>query len=431
MEKLKSDFTKYVGFNVLGMLGMSCYILADTFFIAKALGTVGLASLNFSISVFSIIQGFGLMIGIGASTKFSIIEQSNRHERNLVFTNSLIIGGIISIFFITIAIFLTEQLSILLGADGVALPLTKIYLTIILSFAPFFILNNIMLSFIRNDKFPQLSMIAMLTSSMSNIILDYVFMFPLSMGIFGAAFATGLSPVISLCILSFHIISKKNTFHIIKCRLKLFYVKTIMFLGFSSLMGELASAISLIVFNIIISKIEGNTGVAAYGVIANIALIATAMFVGISQGLQPLASKYYGRGNKVFVNHILHFSITTSFMLSLFIYVIVFIFAKHIVNVFNSENDIQLSFLATEGIKIYFIGYFFAGINIISSAFLSAISKSKYAMAISMLRSFIILVPFVFIFTLFFNIRGIWLSFVITEFVVFIITMIFLSLVKK
>ncbi len=82
MEKLKSDFTKYVGFNVLGMLGMSCYILADTFFIAKALGTVGLASLNFSISVFSIIQGFGLMIGIGASTKLSIIEPLVKRSKN-------------------------------------------------------------------------------------------------------------------------------------------------------------------------------------------------------------------------------------------------------------------------------------------------------------------------------------------------------------
>ena len=91
-----------------------------------------------------------------------------------------------------------------LGADSSTLTMSKTYLTTILCFAPFFIMNNILIAFVRNDNNPNLSMIAMLTGSFSNIVLDYIFMFPLKMGIFGAAFATGLAPIISMGILTLH-----------------------------------------------------------------------------------------------------------------------------------------------------------------------------------------------------------------------------------
>ena len=101
-----------------------------------------------------------------------------------------------------------------------------------------------------------------------------------SMGIFGAAFATGLSPVISIAILLLHFKGRNQGFHLMRCKLEIRRLGRIMALGFSSLIGELASAISLLTFNLIILGISGNIGVAAYGIIANIALVATAVFTG-------------------------------------------------------------------------------------------------------------------------------------------------------
>lgn len=427
MEKVKSNFIKYVSLNVIGMIGVSCYILADTFFIAKALGTAGLASINLSISIFSIMQGMGLMIGIGGATDFSIRKQLDKDQSNKSFMQSIYFGAFVSLIFIIIAMFFTVPLSRLLGADKTTLPLTKTYLTTVLSFAPFFILNNILLAFIRNDHNPKLSMIAMIVSSLANIVLDYIFMFPFSMGMFGAAFATGLSPIISLGILSTHFISKKQSFHLIRCKVQVERILRIMSLGFSSFIGELASAISLITFNLIILKIEGNTGVAAYGIIANIALVATAIFVGIAQGLQPLASDYYSKGSFRSVNRILRYAIMSALMFSVVIYGTIFIFANPIVSLFNSENNIQLNLLAVEGVKLYFIGYLFAGINIVAAAFLSATSNAKEAMVISILRSCMILIPSVLIFSILFDMTGVWSSFVITELLVFVLTMIFLK----
>ncbi|UPA32246.1 MATE family efflux transporter [Terrisporobacter glycolicus] len=426
MEKLKVKFMKYVSLNVMGMIGISCYILADTLFVSKALGTVGLASLNFSIPVFSIIQGIGLMIGIGGATDYSINEQQ-KISNNTSFTQSLYLSGIMSIVFVLLGGFFAKDLSTLLGADETTLSLTKTYLTTIMLFAPFFICNNILLAFVRNDNNPKLSMIAMLTSSLANIILDYVFMFPFSMGIFGAAFATSLSPIISLCILSIHFTQKNQNIHFVKSKILFSKFYHIMTLGLSSLIGELTSAISLITFNLIILRIDGNTGVAAYGIVANVALIATSIFTGISQGIQPLSSEYYGRGDMTLVNRILRYSMTTTIIFAVLIYTIVCIFTNEIVAIFNSEQNMKLMMIASQGMKIYFLGYLFAGINIVSSAFFSSISKAKQGMIISILRSALILIPAVLLLSIFFKMDGIWYSFVITELAVFIINSIFLQ----
>ena len=111
-------------------------------------------------------------------------------------------------------------------------------------------------------------MIAMLTGSFSNIILDYIFMFPLGMGMFGAAFATSLAPIISICILLSHFIKKKNKFVIIKNKMVWTTIPDIFSLGSSAFIIEISSAIVLITFNLVILGLEGNLGVAAYGIVA-------------------------------------------------------------------------------------------------------------------------------------------------------------------
>lgn len=66
------EYIKYVTLNVLGMIGLSCYILADTFFVAQGLGSSGLAALNLAIPIYSFIHGVGLMLGIGGASRYSM-----------------------------------------------------------------------------------------------------------------------------------------------------------------------------------------------------------------------------------------------------------------------------------------------------------------------------------------------------------------------
>lgn len=425
--KILKKFYKYVSLNILGMIGLSCYILVDTFFIAKALGSTGIAALNFSISIYSVIHGVGLMIGIGGATRYSIMRSLGKlKEANIVYTTSMKLGVVLGLIFAGIGIFGSKYLSILLGANIETLPLTKTYLTTILCFAPFYITNNIMLAFVRNDNNPNLSMMAMLTGSFSNIILDYIFMFPLGMGMFGAAFATCLSPMISLGVLSLHFIKKKNKIKYHNSKIRWTSIMDIIHLGLSSFISEVSSAVVLITFNLEILRIKGNLGVASYGIVANIALVGVSVFTGIAQGIQPLVSTGYGQKNYVMLKKLMKYALITSVTIAAAIYLSVYLNAEKIVHIFNNENNIEIAQIAKTGLIIYFIGFFFAGVNIIMAMYLSATESVKEAFYISMARGLIVIVPFVLLLSRIWEMTGIWSAFVLTEFVVSIMAFIFI-----
>ncbi len=426
------DFMKYSSLNVLGMLGLSCYILADTFFVSKALGSNGLTALNLAIPIYSFINGSGLMIGMGASTKYSIFKsQGNKEKSNETFTNATILTAFIASIFLLIGIFGSGFLIELLGADNTVFEIGKTYLQVILLFAPMFMTNNLLLCFIRNDGAPQLSMAAMIGGSLSNIILDYVFMFPLGMGIFGAAFATGLAPVVSILILLPFLLKKKNQFHFKKCRLSIKLSLEIFSSGLPSLITEVSSGIVMIIFNTIILNIAGNIGVAAYGVIANLSLVVIAIYTGIAQGIQPILSSNYGAKNKKNISDTLKYAMTTVCIISVCIYLCIFFGAEIIVQIFNNEQNEILQNIAVTGLKIYFLACVFAGFNIVISVYFTSISYPTPAHIISILRGFILIIPIAFILSNLGGIIGVWLVFPSTELIVALIGIVLFFKIKN
>ena len=411
-KSIKKTFWKYVTMNVLGMIGISCYILADTFFVARGIGADGLTALNLAIPIYSFISGIGLMIGMGGATRYSISKS------NTVFTQSLYFSLMASSLFLLAGLLFPEQLATLLGANRVTHEMTKTYLRVIMCFSPMFLLNNLMICFVRNDGNPGLSMLAMLLASFSNIVLDYVFIFIFNMGMFGAAFATGIAPIVSLMVLSAHKIQKKNTFKIEKVApvLQMFY--DISSLGVSALITELSSGIVMIVFNTIILRHAGNIGVAAYGIIANIALVILSIFTGISQGVQPIVSRNYGLEKYDDIQKVLKYGTMVVCVLAIIIYLISFAFTESIVSAFNKGQDIQLASIAIRGLRIYFTAFIFAGINILFSTYFGAIDRPKNAFIISILRGFIFIIPSAFILSALWGMTGVWLAMPFTEFVV-------------
>lgn len=418
-RSLLRDFTRYVGFNIFGMIGISGYILADTFFVARALGATGLAALNLSIPIYSVIHGAGLMLGIGGATRFSILKSREQEEgAGRAFSTAMKTGLFTGILLAVLGLAGSTWLAHLMGADEHTLPLTATYLTTILSFAPFFMLNNILLAFIRNDGNPNLSMIAMLTGSFSNILLDYLFMFPLGMGMFGAAFATGLAPIISMGVLLLHFRKNKDFLNGLKHRISWKLIPDLCNLGLSSLVMEIASAVVLITFNLVILSLEGNLGVAAYGIVANLALMATGILTGLAQGIQPLVSMYHGANDEARTAAVRKYALQTALLLAALVYGTTFIYTDEIVALFNSEANIRVAQMAQQGLRTYFVGFFFAGLNIVTATFYSATEDARSAFIISILRGFVLIVPLVVVFGMVWNMAGVWLAFVFTELMV-------------
>lgn len=410
------EFSRYVVLNILGMIGLSCYILADTFFIAKGLGSNGLTALNLIIPVYNLMHGTGLMLGMGGASRYAILKGQGKAEKgNTVFFHTVVLAFVFAVVYMIAGGFFAENISKILGADEAVYGMCTIYLRTMLLFSPMFLLNDVMLCFVRNDGAPQLSMTAMLVSSFSNIVLDYVFIFLCGMGMFGAVFATGLSPVIGLSVLSVFFVKKKNCFHFKKCA---FSGKTAGYIfggGASSFIAEMSSGIVILIFNVILLNIQGNTGVAAYGVIANLSLVMIAVYTGIAQGVQPLISKYYGMRKHENIQKMLCYGIATVILLSVLIYAGVFFGAEWIVRAFNSEGNAQLQLIAEKGIKLYFTGGIFAGLNIVLAIYFMASDRVKPANLISMLRGFILIIPLSFLMSGIWKMTGLWLTFPVTE----------------
>ncbi|MCF0147077.1 MAG: MATE family efflux transporter [Clostridium sp.] len=427
MKELKDnilrDFTKYVSLNVISMIGLSFYILADTFFIANGVGSIGLTALNLVLPLWSLISGLGLMIGIGAGISYSIKRgRNNESGANKTFTHAVIMGLAVGAIITIIGIIFSNEIVVILGADEVVAPLASEYLKTLLSFSSVFIVNYIITAFVRNDNEPNLAMIAMLLGSLSNIVLDYIFIFPFKLGMFGAALATGATPILSLVILSLHFIRKKNNFKLVKCKFRLPYIRNIISLGIPSFITEFSSGIIILLFNFTILKISNNTGVAAYGVIANLALIVVSIFTGIAQGIQPIISKSYGEDKVKNIKSIFKYGVITSTILGLGCYLIGIGFSEKIVNLFNSEGDELLLSMAVVGINIYFSAFIIMGINIVITSFFASINEGRQSFFISVLRGLIIIIPLILFLPKFFGMTGVWITIPLTEVVTLVIS---------
>ena len=415
-RELRQTFLKYIFFNILSTLGVSVYILIDTYFISKGMGTDGLTALNLCLPVFNFINGFGLMLGMGGGSRFSMLYcRTERRETDKIYTNAFWAALAVSACFMLTGLFFSGQVTRMLGADSAVFELARGYLRTVLLFSPAFILNNLLVCFMRNDGAPRLAMAGVLGSSFANIILDYVFIFRLGWGMKGAALATCISPLISMAIMSIHFVTGWNAFQLRPVRPSKAILHNIVSLGMHAFVTECAGGIVIIVFNFVIYRLCGNTGIAAYGVIANLAIVFTAIFTGLSSGVQPLFCKYHGARDDSAVKYLLQLSLRTAILLSVLAYAAVYVNTASLVSVFNNQAHTQLKEIAEEGMRLYFLFMPFMGINSVFAVFFTSYEKPLPSQLISLLRGVLLVVPMAFICFAMRSMNGIWLTIPVSE----------------
>lgn len=412
------EFGHYAAMNILGMIGISCYILADTFFVAQGTGSLGLAALNIAIPAYNLMNGIGLMLGVGAATQYMIARaQNDQRQADSVFTHAAALGLLLGVLFLLGGLCFAQPIARLLGADAQTLGMTTTYLRMLWCFGPFFVMNNVLLAFTRNDGAPTVAMCGMIAGSLFNIVFDYIFIFPCGLGMFGAALATGFSPFVSILVLLTHLRRPSRGFHLVKTPLRVSRVPSLCAPGLSSLIGEIASGVVLLLFNLVLLRLSGNTGVAAYGVVANLALVGIAVFTGLCTGIQPLVSRSSGLGDREQLRRLFRWGICTALGIAAVLCVSVFLGAEPLTAVFNSEHDPQLAAYAESGLRIYFTGFLFAGVNMVTAAFFSASDKTVQGFAISLLRGVIAVPPILFPLAWALGVDGVWLTFPMVELV--------------
>ncbi|AFS77165.1 Na+ driven multidrug efflux pump, MATE efflux family [Gottschalkia acidurici 9a] len=423
-DDVRKTFFRYLIPSIGGMLGTSLYVLADTMFVGRGIGSQGLAALNISIPMMNVFNGLGLLFGIGGATALSISRGQNDEDQvNHIFTKAMLMAGLLGIIFTIVRIFFLDELCTFLGASGTTLQMAKDYLGAVMSFSIAFLLNSALTVFVRNDGAPKLAMWGMLSGSIANVILDYVFIFIFGWGMWGAAVATGMSPVISLVILSTHFIRKNNTIKIIKTKLQLNILKRIVANGGSSFIVEISSGIVIFAFNNVILDITGDIGVSAYSIIANLSLVCTAIFTGIGQAIQPIVSINYGARKIERVYESARMAIYWALGLGVVFYMIGILFPNALISIFNKDNA-ELADITSRGIRLYFIAFIFMGLNIVMASYIQSTEQARTSMIISLSRGFIFIILFLAILPKVFGIDGVWLTLPLAEIMTVILSVV-------
>lgn len=414
--KTHSLFIKFAVPQMIGLLFNSVYMIVDGIFIGNRLGRDAMAAAAVSVPFVEVLIALSMAVASGAGIMIS--NQLGRKENTQAvqtFNTAILCSAVLSILIITLGNLFIHPLARLLGSTPQIHGEAIDYLWYIVTFSPFLLFSFLLGGLVRNDGRPKLAMTALACGSISNIILDYVFMYPLNMGIAGAALATALGPVFSVLILLPHFLRKRGQLYFAKLKIKLHNIRAIFTLGFPSFIMEFTIGIITFVYNFAIVRHHyGEIGLAAYLVIGYLMLIILTIFLGMAEGLQPVFSYFTGIGDTRRNQAMRSFAAKVFLCIGIICYILILFFSRHFFNLFNPGDSELINFMQSKSLY-YFSGFFLAGYNILMISFWQSVQQTRKALTVSLLRSIICPPILIIILPLIFNSEAIWICHSLSE----------------
>lgn len=406
----------------------SLYNIVDQIFIGQSIGTLGNAATNVAFPMVIILTAFGMMIGVGAASNFSIKLGAGEKEKAAGYVgNSIVFTFVIGILLMVITLLFLDPLMHLFGARGEVLTYAKQYTGITALGMPFAIVSSSLSQMIRADGSPRYSMISTLVGAVLNIILDPIFIFGFGMGMRGAAIATVVGQIVSAIVILVYfrhfrsVPLKKENFFIQKD-----IVKRTAALGMAAGLSQLAVTVVQIVLNNVLghygelSVYGRDIPLAAVGVVSKVSSVFTSVMFGIAQSCQPIMGFNYGTGNYKRVRKSYQYAAIIIVAVGIISFLCFQIFPRQILNIFGQGNELYYEF----GIRYFRVFLFFIfinGLQILTSSFFSSIGKAVRGTLMSLSRQVLLFLPLVLILPMFLGIDGVLYSGPIADGLAFLI----------
>ena len=436
--KVSRLFTKLFVPTLLGMVSWALLTVVDGIFVGWGVGSHGIAAINICYPIFIVLTGFALMMGAGVSVVASIhLSQRNLKAARINVTQAIGFASLLVLLTVSVIEFFPNEIAMMLGASETLAPHVVDYMVWLMPSGVMQMWSVIGLFIIRLDGSPKYAMWCNVVPACLNMVLDWVFIYPLGMAVKGAAIASSISTatggVMALCYLLF--ISRNLRFYKLKLTLKSLKLtlRNILYqckIGFSAFVGEIAMSMLMIVGNIVFMKHVGDAGVGAYGV-ACYYLPFVFMFGGsIAQSLQPIASYNFGLGRNDRVVEAFAISCRTGVVASLFSIAAFTMFAPYLVRLFIDSAD-PAAGIAIAGFPYFATGFLFYITNLIAIGFLQSIKRVGPSVVFSFLRGMIFLIPSFCIMPSLFGIKGIWLAMPVSEVATFAVVAVYMALNRR
>ena len=400
IDKTSSDFAvmspvnllfKHGGPAVVSMLFMAFYQIIDGMIVGRKLGAEALASVNILYPVIALLSGLAVLIGVGGNTRIAILLGAGKTEKANRFLGLVMsIATVIGVFLSLITLLGMPLIMNILGSSGEMGIFATDYLRQLLPFFTPMVFMFILSQSVRNDGQAVLSSLVMAGSAITNILLDWFFLFILDMGIEGAALATGISQTAGAFVFLVYFLHKKTSkkpgLYIGRPEFKLKWLLVITFNGSSEFFNSLAVGVTTFLLNRMILFYVGSSGVAAFTIVQFLLMIGMAFVMGIGNGLQPAIS--FNFGAKCF-DRVRSISLTAAFA-STFTGIIIFIVMSFqtapLFTLFLPEDFAAIT-LAAEIAKYVKWSAIFMPLAMFGSIFFTAIEQAGKSLFIAIVRS--------------------------------------------
>ena len=432
IEPIGKLLIKHAVPSSLGILVMSLNILIDTILVGHWIGPNAIAAINIVLPVSFFVAAIGMSIGIGGGSIISRSLGNKNHDKaNKTFGNQISMTLISTIFFMSLGLYFTDALIPLFGGKGELFGLAKIYYVIVMIGVPILGLCMMSNNTIRSEGKPKIAMYAMFIPSVSNLCLDYLFIYELGLGMYGAALATTISYFIcGIYILLFFVLKKSDLkLNISDLKFDISIVKETVSLGFVTLSRQAAVSLTVLLVNNILFSLQGESMIAVYAIISRMLMFMLFPILGITQGFIPIAGYNFGAKNKDRVLNSVKKAIIYSTGMATVIFLFIYTFSDSVANAFTS--DVNIINKTSDALILVFMATPIIGIQLIGSAYFQAIGRAFPALMLTLSRQVFFFIPLVFFLSKIYGVFGVWISFPLAEFLSTVLTGVYLNFELK
>ncbi len=412
----------------IGILVMSLNVLVDSIFVGNWIGSLAIAAINVVLPVSFFIAALGMAIGIGGSSIISRALGGNQKEKALkTFGNQITLTLLVTISMAVLGLVYVDGLIPAFGGKGAIFDPAKVYYTIVLYGVPFLGLSMMGNAVIRAEGKPKFAMIAMIIPSISNLLLDYLFIYIFEWGMEGAAWATTISYFFCFSYIFYFFLSKNSELKIDFSHFGLegVILKEIGSLGFVTLARQAVVSITYLIMNNILFGLGGEAMVAVYAIIGRMLMFALFPVFGVTQGFLPIAGFNYGAEKYTRVRESIKTAIFYAAVLATIVFIGLMVFSAEITSLFlsnkshMSEADLATNAFVLEhtpnAMRWVFAATPIIALQLIGAAYFQAVGKAVPALLLTLTRQGFFFIPLVILLPKLMGEIGVWISFPISD----------------
>lgn len=421
-ERVPVLFRKLLIPTLLGTISISAVTAIDGIFVGHGVGADGVAAVNIVVPIYQIISGLGLMMGTGCSVVASIhLSRQNTKVAQLNISQAIILTSLLTFLLCISVLAFPTQTAGLLGASNTLMAQVVDYLQWIMPCFVFDMWSMIGLFIIRLDGSPRYAMWCNIIPAVLNAVLDWLFIFPLGMGVKGAAIATSLSIIVGGIMALVYLLFFANSLQLIPLKIS---KKSMMLacrnigyqckIGSSSLFGELTLAVLIFLGNLTFMKYLGDAGVGAFGIACYYAPFFFMVGNAVAQSAQPIISYNYGISRWKEIREARKLLIVTSISIGIFVALLFIFIPDKLVALFVNTTS-KAGQIAIEGFPYFATGIVFFILNVTIVGYYQSVEQIRRATIFVFLRGFALLLPSFILLPKLLGNKGIWLAMPLAE----------------